>query len=376
MRIHYLATVVVSALMTMSGSVRADAFWVQTAAGAKPQQVASVKITGIDDGRLKYRSASGNDGDRALDTVSRLQLDDDAQLNAAEQAFSTGNWDLATDGYLKSLRGTSKEWLRPWITNRLSQAATKANRFDAAVVGFIDSVMRDPARATDNRPALPDAKSSYLNSAVTEINNALANPQLTPAQKQVLLSFQLDIHRARKDQKATADTMSEIMKLSEAAGAKSGTPGATNAGATGAQLARLKLDLASVALDGKQYQKAIDEITANKAVFVEPRDQADALFCIAEAKHGLASAGSDAAALKDAAIAYMRVVANFKDAQGKPHVAESLLNSAIIEEQLNAADDAARLYDQVATQYNDTPAAAKARDALIRLKGATTKPAA
>ena len=376
MRIHHVATVAVGALMMMSGGLRADAFWVQTAAGAKPQQVASVKITGIEGGRLKYRSASGNEGDRALDTVSRLQFDDDAQLNSAEQAFSAGNWDAATDGYLKSLRSTSKDWLKPWITTRLNQAATKANRFDAAVVGFIDSVMRDPAHATDNRPALPDAKSSYLNTAVAEINNALSKPQLAPAQKQVLLSFLLDVHRARNDQKATADTMSEILKLGEASGAKPSVPGAANAGATGEQLARLKLDLASVALDGKQYQKAIDEITANKAIFIEPRDQADALFYLAEAKYGLASSANDSASLKDAAIAYMRVVANFKDAQGKPHVAESLLNTAIIEEQLNASDDAMRLYDQVATQFNESPAATKAREALARLKGSTTKPAA
>jgi TolA-binding protein len=375
MRSLHLATVAVGVLTATGGTVRADAFWVQTAAGAKPQQVASVKITGIEDGRLKDRSASGNDGDRALETVARLQLDDDAQLNSAEQAFSTGNWDAATDGYLKSLRGTSKDWLKPWIADRLNQAATKANRFDAAVVGFIDSVLRDPARASDNRPGLPDAKSSYLNTAVTEINNALSNAQLAPAQKQVLLSFLLDIHRARNDQRATADTMNEIMKLGEASGAKPGTPGAPNLGATGAQLARLKLDLASVALDGKQYQKAIDEITANKAVFVEPRDQSDALFYLAQAKHGLASASKDADALKDAAIAYMRVVAHFKDTQGKPHVADSLVNVARIEEELNAPADAARLYNQVATQYTDSPAAATAREALSRLNGATTSPA-
>lgn len=351
-------------VLGVAGVVRADAFWVQTAAGAKPQQMSSVKIVGIEGGQLKYRTASGTDSDRAIDTVAQLQLDDEATLNAAEQAFASSSWDVATDNYLKALRSTTKAWLKPWISKRLTLAAGKANRFDAAVVGYLDSVMQDPAAASANKPALPDEKSTYLTSAVTEINNALANPKLTSAQKQVMLSFLLDVHRARKDQKALADTMAQIMKLSESAG--------SSASATGAQLARLKLDLASVAIDGKQYQKAIDEITANKAVFVEPQDQADAVFYLAEARYGLAGANKDPQALQDAAIAYMRVVAHFKDAQGQPHVAESLLKTAAIQEALNDKDAAIRLYEQVANQFNESVSGPKAREALDRLKGATT----
>ncbi len=355
-------------MLGLVGTARGDAFWVQTAAGAKPLQTSSVKITGIEGGKLKYRNSSGADSDRNISSVAQLQFDDEATFNAAEQAFVSSSWDTATDNYLKSLRGTTKAWLKPWITKRLTLAAGKANRFDAAVIGYLDSIIQDPAAASANKPALPDEKSAYLTSAVTEVNNALANPKLTNAQKQVMLSFLLDVHRARKDQKAVADTMAQIMKLSETAGGA--------ASATGAQLARLKLDLASVAIDGKQYQKAINEITANKAVFVEPKDQADALFYLAEARYGLSGASKEPPALQDVAIAYMRVVAHFKDAEGQPHVAESLLKSAAIQEQLNDKDAAIRLYEQITTQFNESASAPKAREALDRLKGATTKPAA
>ena len=78
--------------------------------------------------------------------------------------------------------------------------------------------------------------------------------------------------------------------------------------------------------------------------------------------------GKDAAALKDAALAYMRVVANFKDTPGRPHVADSLYKTGQIEEQLAEPDVAAKVYQQVAEQFPSDPAAALAKQNLDRLK--------
>jgi len=101
-----------------------------------------------------------------------------------------------------------------------------------------------------------------------------------------------------------------------------------------------------------------------KASFVDPAQQADALFILAEAKYALALNKKDAGDLKDAALAYMRVVANFKDAPNHPHVPESLLRTANIEEQLNDAPAAQLLYQQIAQQYPDDPIAAVAKQKI------------
>jgi TolA-binding protein len=127
-----------------------------------------------------------------------------------------------------------------------------------------------------------------------------------------------------------------------------------------------------MALDNKQYQKAIDEVQANKQLFADERTQADALLVLADARYGLAQQkNNDPQLLQDAGLAYMRVVAHFKDHPDRPHVATALLRTAEIHEKLNQKDAALQLYQQVASQFNDDPAAGpKAKASAERLKGA------
>jgi TolA-binding protein len=64
----------------------------------------------------------------------------------------------------------------------------------------------------------------------------------------------------------------------------------------------------------------------------------------------------------------MRVVAHCKDVNGaKPQVVESLMRTASILERTKNSKAALELYQQVATQYADDPAAAKAQESVQRL---------
>jgi TolA-binding protein len=355
-------------LVVLTSPATADTVWVSSG-GANALEIGRVKIIGVEDAAggkpeervLVFQSAGGSESRRPLATVTRVEVDDDPSLNAAEEAYAGGKWDVATDNYLKSLRGATKDWLKSWASRRLIESAEKSGRFDAAVAGYIARVMLNPAEAGP-KPAMPDEKSAFLQQGAKEIQTALANPKLTPHQRQALLSFQLDLHRARKDQRAAAETLEQMLK--------SGAIDASDPAAA-ASLARLKLDVAAVALDSKQYQKAIDEVQANKHLFTDERAQADALLVLAEARYGLAQQkNNDPVALKDAGLAYMRVVAHFKDHPDRPHVAAALLRTAEIHEKLNQTDAALALYQQVATQFNDDPAAGpKAKASAERLKG-------
>ena len=99
---------------------------------------------------------------------------------------------------------------------------------------------------------------------------------------------------------------------------------------------------------------------------LEPAQQADALYLLAQAK--IAGANStDPNQLKDAALAFMRAAAVCKSMQGQPHVAESLLQVAAIEEKLKNTKEALALYNQVAAEFKGSPAAAQAQSAAERL---------
>ena len=345
----------------------ADSVWVSSG-GGNALEIGRIRVIGVEDApsgkpeerSLMFQSASGTESRRPFGSITRIQLDDDPNLNAAEEAYANGKWDVATDHYLKTLRGTTKDWLKQWVGQRLVDAAEKSGRFDAAVAGFIARVMLSPADP-GRKPTMPDEKSAYLSQAVKDVQTALSNPKITPPQRQALLSFQLDLHRARKDQRAAAETHEQLLKI-----------GAVDANDPAAQaaLGRLKLDVAAVALDGKQYQKAIDEINASRALFTDAHSQATALLLLADARYGLAQQKNDPQLWQDAGLAYMRVVAHFKDHPDRPHVAVALLRTAEIHERLNEKDAALQLYQQVAQQFNDDPAGPKAKAQVDRLKAA------
>ena len=350
---------VVTSLSVLAGAARADSVWVSSAKGdaapANAMEYSKVKITRIDNGSMIFANPAGRESDRPLEQVVRIAIDDEPTLNAGEEAFVAGTWDVATDNYLKTIKSTQRDWLKGWVAQRLLTAAEKAKRFDAAATAYVTAILGG-TKPPPAKPAMPDAKSTYLATAAKEVDAVLQNQKLSADQRQALLSFLLDLHRTRNDQKGMADVMQQLQKA--------GALAANDPAAAGA-LARMKLDVAAVAVEGKQYKKAIDDINANRAIFVNPTDQAQALFLLAQAQEGLA--GEDPTALTDAALAYMRVVAHCKDAPGKPHVVESMMKTASILERTKNAKAALELYQQVAAQYADDPAAAQAREHAQRL---------
>ena len=94
------------------------------------------------------------------------------------------------------------------------------------------------------------------------------------------------------------------------------------------------------------------------------------MFLLAQAREGEAQAVDNPNAWKDAAIAWLRVVADFKASPGHPHVADALLHAAAILERLNQTDKAIATYQSILDTYPNAPAAAPARTQLDRLKAA------
>jgi TolA-binding protein len=339
-------------LLSVPLSLRADTVYISSTGTGSGVPSPNAKIKNVADGQLTYTAFSGNDVSKPLDQVVRIEVDNEPALNAAEQAFVDQKWNAAVDGYIKVARATNKPWLKDWATVRLLTAAQKSNRFDAASTAYIGMLLRDPAAAAKYKPQFPDASSSYLDGAITEATNALGTNDITDRQKLGLLNYLSDLYTAKKDS-AGQDRIQQ--QIDEILAKDPSNP------AAGQAIARRALTNAQRALDSKDYARAVSEIDTAKTRFIDLSQQADALFILAEAKYAQAAAKRDANDLRDAALAYMRVVANFKDAPNHPHVVESLLKTATIEEQLGDPAAAQLLYQQIVQQYPEDPAAAVAK---------------
>jgi tetratricopeptide (TPR) repeat protein len=318
-----------------------------------------VTIREIKDRKLIFNFA-GRVAEQDLDRITRLVVANEAVFNAAEEAFASGQWERAVDGYLRTLRSTNKDWLRDYVAWRMVTAANQVGRFDAATTAYVHLLQRAPTLASDTRPAMPDAGSTFLNTAANEVNQALANPRLTADQRRALLTFQLDIQRARNDTAAAAKVLEQLVQISPDTAAD---PAARRA------LADVRLGAIMLALDKKDYETVEKEIDAHRAVFEDPRQQADALWALAEVRYAQAERTNTPTAWKDAALAYMRVVGHFEEHPNRPRVAESLLKTGLIMARLQDTKAATQLLEQVVSRYPTDPAAQQARQELQRLKG-------
>ena len=359
----------------------ADTVWLRSGQATNALERPSVKVEKIENGLVHFRSTqSDRVTERPLEEVVRIAADGEPALTQAEEAFTAQRWDEAVAAYQKAATTSTRQWVKDRAGLRLVSAAERSGKFSAAVAGWATLMARDPNLAAKYKPQVPaKARPGSLDAAVAEVERMLADAKLPEEQRQTLLAYQLELARANGDTKKAQGIASRLSGGAARGGAGTAaatgpenTPAASRpadpaapAAPGGANVA-LALQLASVALDAKKYDEALRTIDNAAPAITDPAQQVDALWVMAESRAGLA--GNDPAALKDAALSYMRVVARARGARvASPHVAEALLKTAIIQERLNAAPEALLLYQQVADEFRGTEAAARAVQAAQRL---------
>ncbi|HQY89939.1 MAG TPA: hypothetical protein PK402_14900, partial [Tepidisphaeraceae bacterium] len=236
------------ALFVVSSAVRADTVVRKNEAGGPGLSFANVRVDDFKDGNLVYTTSSGQQKTDPVDSIFKLIIDRDPVLTSAEDALVTNKWDVAVDGYLKIVRG-AEEWKRRWSVPRLLTAAERAKRFDASASAYIVMVKLDAAAAATMRPTPPEGPSKLLDDVVKEVTASLKDSN--DQQKAALLSFTLDLHRARKDAVAQAATLEELSKLS---GALENNPELSGL------LASIRLGQARAALAQKKFDDVIKTI--------------------------------------------------------------------------------------------------------------------
>ena len=313
---------------------------------------------------------SGNTAHRPLEQVVEIDADNDPILTAAEKAFAAGDMKTAADGYRRAIAAGSADWVKHRADVRLLSIAGALGDFSGAVTGFVQMATTDPGSALRHRPKIADdAKPAAIDSAISTVNTGLVTA--TPQTQQVLLPFLMDLYNKKGDSAGASTALAELKKLNpKAAGTgdmtDAGTTAEPSAAATAAKQAEadLAINQASAAMADKQYAQVIKAIDSHSAAFVDPQRQAKALYMLADAKAALASTP---AALEDAALAYMRVVAHFKSQPNSP-ASEALYKTGAIEEKLQKPREALLIYAQVANEYKGTNAAVEAQAAVDRIK--------
>lgn len=352
------------AILLVASPAAADTVWtLAKSAKAKPFERGKVKIEGMEGDGLLFRSANQDRvaDPKPLNEIWRVEVDGETALNAAETAYVGEKWDEAVTGYQRSINASAKDWVKQYATLRLLTAAEKSGKFTAAAAAFATLVQRDPTVAARRKPAVPKDKKSELPGAIEAIKAALGDAQLKAAQKNTLQAYLVELYVANGQLKE-AEALG-----GQAPDAPPGPRGAADAAANKGQV-DLKLQLAVASLKQKKYKETLAAIESISADLTAPEQQAKALFCIAEAEAG--QAGNDPVALKKAALAYMRVVAHFKNEANAPHVAESLLKTGVVLEQAKLLPDALAAYQAVQTEYKDSPHAKPAAEAAARVRKA------
>jgi TolA-binding protein len=338
----------------------ADTVWLQSSAQGKPLKLENVKVEGVQDDKLTFTAASGTQTTKTLDKIPIIKLDDEPLFSAAEEAFSKGDWAAAGDNYRKAIAATSRDWVKDRSSMRLVDASDKSGNFADAVAGFVELMKTKPALATQHKPAIPKDHPELLDNAIASVKQEALDQRLSSDQKSVLLNYLLELYTAKGDNAGATAVMQQLGKVMPS---DASSPEARRIQADG------KLTQARQQISQKQYDQAQQSLLASGNLFTDPIQEADALYLIAQAKSG-AARPDDPDQLKDAALAYMRVVANFKGMEGQPHVADSLFSTAQIEEKLKNPKEAIALYNQVATEFKNSPLAGAAQQNAARLAAA------
>jgi len=329
-----------------------------------PTVYTDVKITDIKLGHIVFTTASGNSVAKELTSVVSMNIDDEAGFNAAQQDYAANHLDKAVDEFDDTIQKTGKAWLKAYCEPLMADAANKSGRFDKAVEGYIYVLINQPSAAAALRPTVPSADSGYLDGAAKSLLDASNISNLAPPQQAALLSLLLGVQKARKDEPGIDDAASRLGKIG-------GDAGNATANLASLALADAKISEAGTAVHESDFDKAASTITSNGNLFDDPGRQDEALYILARAREGQAESKNDAGAWQDAVIAYLRVVADFKDSPGAAHVANSLVRAAhILDAHLNEPGKALRMYQSVQSQFPNSQSADEAAKEIVRLQSA------
>ena len=346
-------------LFAAPAAALADDLYVRSGPQAAELALKNISVRSVKDGELIY-TINTRENHRPLAEISRLELNGESAFNAAEKAFSEARvlkdeaaakakYSDAVSGYTTTLGSTNKPWLKDYVAIRMQVAAPRSGRFDAALTAWKAMVEKDPAGALKAKPSVEgiDPKSAYLAGAAKDLA-ASANAASKPDVRRAYLDLLGDVQTAMGDTQGAINTAEMKVQL----------------GGTPEEIAELAVKLAEADLANKRYDAAIDRLNKANTAALTDAGRADASFVLAEARAAKLPPTAPPDEWRDVAIEYMKVVSGFP---ASPTAAPALLKVAEIHETLKDPQTALKIYQQVAREHANTPAAQTAAAAVARL---------
>lgn len=313
----------------------------------------NVRILNIREGQITF-TVQGRETSKPTAGILTLNATGEPALNAAEQAYVVKKWDEAATNYQKAMQATAQDWVRRWSRTRLSDAAGRSGRFDLVIAAYVPVLLEDPNTAKSMQLTWPAADSPQLAAAAVQIRAAI-NDRLTVPQKVSLYELLLEALHRRNDAKAVEETITQLAGIDP------------QHRLVKEQQVRRLLSSLQQGLAAKEYDNVIQSIMRDTSRFNTPDLQAEAMYCLAEAKAGKLGAAAKEDDWKDVALDYMRLAAMFP--ADAPRVADALLRTAeILETRLKDARGALGLYEKIAADYRNQAAGRAADEHLRRLK--------
>lgn len=345
-------------LLGMPLGALADTIWISSGGGGS-LEYKNARVMNVKGDAITYE-INGRENQKPVSTVAKLHAENEPAFNAAEDAFVAQEWDKAAANYEKAMKASTKEWVKTWSQRRNLEAANKAGRFDLSVKEFVRLAKSKPDSAKTAMPPLPAANSTYLKDAAKALQEGIAGTT-NDASREVMFDLLRkvathmgDTKLAEESAKSLADIRIKLDPNSEEA-----------------LRAGVMLVLTGAARDvaAKEYDKAISAIEQSAGRIIDPADQVEALWYLAEARAGKAAGSADATAWKDVAVVYMRVVA-FAPASS-PRVPQALLKTAALHAgPLADKPAAAKLYKSIVQDYKSQEAGKEAQKELEKLEKA------
>jgi tetratricopeptide (TPR) repeat protein len=277
------------------------------------------RVNGLEGDAIVF-DFSGRPQKKPISEVTKIVIDNEPAFNNAEALFAQQQWDKATDEYEKAVRATNKAWIKEWCSVRLLEAAKMGGRFDVVVRNYIAVALKTPETARGIALTLPRADSAYLPEAIKAAQAACDAASANPKAQEVLGKLLVDLYTAKGDAKGAEVATQRLAEFSARAN--------PNSPETIKLLMKVKLAKISTDLAAGKFDEVIKGIEAEAPNIIEPADQINMLWALAEARKGKLGTGGTKDDWKEIAIAYMRVVANGKPAD--PKVIDSLLKVAEI----------------------------------------------
>ncbi|MBN1344990.1 MAG: hypothetical protein JXQ73_20015 [Phycisphaerae bacterium] len=336
--------------MLMPIGLRADDVWAGSP-GRKPLKYGSVRIRGDQAGELVYLGRAGNIVTKPIEEVTRINVQDEPELNRAEELFSQQQYAPAIEPYEKVRDKTALPWLGRYVTARLIKCYDEAGRLPEAVDAWARTLERWPSYAVTRAPSKFGKKGSDLNKRALDVLAKAMTGSLPPESKEAVKALQVAIWGVEGDPRAQTAAPARPARPGE--GDQRGEDdGAASAGAVAGKVDVVEaLSRADRHHEAKRYDDALIEINRALAGMPERRRQtymprllALKAACLMAKGDALAKAGKADQARAEyirAGLAAMHVVAFFQDS---PSFIECLYLTGSCHEKIGAGKQAIALY--------------------------------